>query len=461
MTQDNTGQPYQPFPPDGGAAGPVDGPHRDPVLFPLDVHAPGTPQPVPGRPSSPAPASRQRATTTTSPRRQQTVTTPAAPGPQPAPTKRPARPKKKWRLPYFWLFVSVVFFLYVRDNGETFQRIFSQLMSVLNIQTDEQRFEAFRLEHLPATLQLDPSRRPDDYQRIIITGSTGQERRRFFIERGDSFQYVSPRRKDRQIASERIYLASFDDDTYNRYYEANPRQTVTVRYVNGDGTIKVRLSDISYYHEMQVMCIPDDLESFLNNFPRTAFVPTAFLGNLMTSGVINNPDAGLLNERGEASASEQPGFPFPGRFRKSPEEEPTRINDRTTAGPDAVRDTVAPGGANAPTPDLIEARFPGGEEGWQTHLRSHLAARIQELKRAGQSGTVTLTFEVDEQGFVSEVKALPCDPASPFVCLGPETLLATVAIEAVQRGPRWEPAMRAGRPVRFFKRLPVTLRLLD
>ncbi len=352
--------------------------------------------------------------------------------------------------------------LYFQDNGQTFQRMFSRLLIALDFQTDERRFEAFRSQHLPATLQLDPRRRPDDYQRIIITGSTGQERRNFFIERGDSFQYSNPRLgKGKRVASERIYLANFDDAAYTGYFEANPRQAVTVIPVNGNGSIKVRLTDISYYHEMQVMYIPDDIESFKNNFPRTAFVPTIFLGNLMESGALNNPDAGQLNERGEASPSTRPDFPFPGRFRKSPADEPTRINGRADAGSTAVPDTLSSAGAATPTAGLREARFPGGEEGWQRYIRSQIGARIQELKRAGQSGTVTLTFEVDEQGFVSEVKALPCDPGAQPVCLGPETLLASVAIEAVQRGPRWEPAIWEGRPVRFFKRLPVTLRLLD
>ncbi len=63
----------------------------------------------------------------------------------------------------------------------------------------------------------------------------------------------------------------------------------------------------------------------------------------------------------------------------------------------------------------------------------------------GVSGRVVVTFVVDENGSVVDVKALS----------SPDRKLAKAVIKAVKKSPRWEPGRNAGKPVAVLQTLPV------
>jgi hypothetical protein len=104
------------------------------------------------------------------------------------------------------------------------------------------------------------------------------------------------------------------------------------------------------------------------------------------------------------------------------------------------------------------ARFPGGRKAWDEFIELEILRTRPRLQREGRFGTVHLSFLVDEQGFVSEVKAVPCKSVGTIDCLGPETYAATMLVEAVQRSPRWIPARRNGRTVTDTRREVIRVR---
>ena len=92
--------------------------------------------------------------------------------------------------------------------------------------------------------------------------------------------------------------------------------------------------------------------------------------------------------------------------------------------------------------------FPGGE----AEMRKYLGKSIkypQMAQDAGISGTVFLTFEVDKDGKIKDVKVLRgigggCDEE---------------AIRVVKAMPQWTPGKQRGKPVRVQFTLPVKFTL--
>jgi len=98
-----------------------------------------------------------------------------------------------------------------------------------------------------------------------------------------------------------------------------------------------------------------------------------------------------------------------------------------------------------------EAEFPGGNSGWMRYLTREIERNIDRLHDDGHSGNVVISFIIDEQGSVSEVHALPCDEGRIEKCLGAETLLAKIAVDAIKKGPKWKPASQNGHQVKSYR----------
>ncbi len=109
----------------------------------------------------------------------------------------------------------------------------------------------------------------------------------------------------------------------------------------------------------------------------------------------------------------------------------------------------------------IDAEFPGGTNGWTRYVTREIERNIDELQDDGRSGTVVVLFIVDNQGGVSEVRALPCSEAGVDNCLPPNSKLAEIAVNAIKKGPKWKPAVQNGRKVKAYRRQPVTFQLAE
>lgn len=107
----------------------------------------------------------------------------------------------------------------------------------------------------------------------------------------------------------------------------------------------------------------------------------------------------------------------------------------------------------------IDAEFPGGTSSWFKYVQRTIESNIDELQKDGKSGTVVVLFIVDKDGGVSDVHAMPCSESGVAHCLGAESKLAEVAVNAIRNGPNWIPAKLNGKNVNTYRRLPVTFRL--
>ena len=108
-----------------------------------------------------------------------------------------------------------------------------------------------------------------------------------------------------------------------------------------------------------------------------------------------------------------------------------------------------------------EPSFPGGDAAWATHLTKEIETSIDALSEENVSGTVVVSFTVDTSGQVSNARVESCCESGKKNCVSPDTKLAQVALQAVTKAPRWEPARRVadGKPVKSIKKQPVTFKL--
>jgi len=93
---------------------------------------------------------------------------------------------------------------------------------------------------------------------------------------------------------------------------------------------------------------------------------------------------------------------------------------------------------------MMQATFPGGAEGWtkylQQHLRAEVGAENLKVKRHHTvTQTVTVSFLVNKNGKISEVKVANPDEVHPK--------LAEEAVRVIKQGPDWIPATINGNPV--------------
>ncbi len=94
----------------------------------------------------------------------------------------------------------------------------------------------------------------------------------------------------------------------------------------------------------------------------------------------------------------------------------------------------------------VEASFPGGTGAWAKYVTKAITENVDKLKKSDY-GTCIIRFIVDTKGKVSEVEATTMR----------KSRLAKIAIEAIENGPRWNPATQNGKPVNAYRLQPVTL----
>ena len=94
----------------------------------------------------------------------------------------------------------------------------------------------------------------------------------------------------------------------------------------------------------------------------------------------------------------------------------------------------------------IEATFPGGPSAWQRYVTRAITAEQDEFTESDY-GTCVVRFVVDRNGIVSDVQATTMKGSK----------LAEVAVNAIRKGPKWNPAQQNGRQVNAYRLQPVTL----
>lgn len=102
--------------------------------------------------------------------------------------------------------------------------------------------------------------------------------------------------------------------------------------------------------------------------------------------------------------------------------------------------------------DSIEARFPGGLDGWRTFLEQHVHPKVAARHKAPPgSYTVTVSFLVNKEGKVSEVQILE-DPGYGT---------AEDVLKAFKHTPDWLPATINGKPVIYRQKQNITYRVTE
>ena len=128
--------------------------------------------------------------------------------------------------------------------------------------------------------------------------------------------------------------------------------------------------------------------------------------------------------------------------------------DGVLAPPEAVTGTAIIAGVDTKkqNPDSIflvvqiDASFPGGAAAWQKYVSNAIMKELDEFTNT-DFGTCTVQFIVDKSGTVSDVHALDMKG----------TKLAEIAVNAIRKGPKWNPAIQNGSKVNAYRRQPVTL----
>jgi len=95
----------------------------------------------------------------------------------------------------------------------------------------------------------------------------------------------------------------------------------------------------------------------------------------------------------------------------------------------------------------IESTYRGGMAAWQRFLLKNFRVPDADDAESGDA-TVVVQFIVDKEGNVSDVEALS-GPAG----------LQKEAVRVIRLSGKWEPAIQNGRPVRSYKKQPITIHL--
>jgi periplasmic protein TonB len=95
----------------------------------------------------------------------------------------------------------------------------------------------------------------------------------------------------------------------------------------------------------------------------------------------------------------------------------------------------------------IEASFKGGEAAWRKYLERTLNANTP-VDNGAPEGTYTVwvQFIVDKEGIISDVKALSSHGFG----------MEEEAVKVIKKGPAWVPAIQNGRPVKAYRKQPIT-----
>jgi N-acetylmuramoyl-L-alanine amidase len=99
----------------------------------------------------------------------------------------------------------------------------------------------------------------------------------------------------------------------------------------------------------------------------------------------------------------------------------------------------------------VEPTFPGGDAAWARYIKKIIENNIDTLAQENKSGTCRVLFIVDIDGTVREVSALTMKG----------TKLSEIAVEAIKKGPKWNPGNQNGQIVAAYKEQPITFTITD
>ena len=98
----------------------------------------------------------------------------------------------------------------------------------------------------------------------------------------------------------------------------------------------------------------------------------------------------------------------------------------------------------------IEARFPGGDSKWRQYLERNANGQVATDNGAPEGTyTTVVQFVVDKEGNISDVKALTNHGYG----------MEQEAMRAIQKGPKWNPAVQNGRQVKAYRKQPITFQV--
>lgn len=97
-----------------------------------------------------------------------------------------------------------------------------------------------------------------------------------------------------------------------------------------------------------------------------------------------------------------------------------------------------------------EAYFPGGEQGWRQFLETSLNPAIP-VDNGAPPGlyTVVIQFVVERDGRISDIRALTRHGFG----------MENEVMRILRKSPRWVPAVQFQRPVRAYRKQPVTFQV--
>ena len=93
-------------------------------------------------------------------------------------------------------------------------------------------------------------------------------------------------------------------------------------------------------------------------------------------------------------------------------------------------------------------KFPGGEEARNQYLSQNIKYPEEAIKK-GQEGTVYVSFIVEKDGSISNVKTLK----------GIGSSCDEEALRVVKEMPRWTPGLYKGKPARVLFNMPIYFKL--
>ncbi len=95
---------------------------------------------------------------------------------------------------------------------------------------------------------------------------------------------------------------------------------------------------------------------------------------------------------------------------------------------------------------LIEASFKNGDKDWMKYIQKNLKVP-DRTEKIGRGGTVIVQFVVDKDGNVRDVD----------IVRSVEYAIDEAAISLIEKSPVWKPASVNGRPVKAYRRQPLTV----
>jgi hypothetical protein len=100
----------------------------------------------------------------------------------------------------------------------------------------------------------------------------------------------------------------------------------------------------------------------------------------------------------------------------------------------------------------VEAFFSGGEAAWRRYLERNLNASIPANNGAPAGVyTVVIQFVVDREGVISDIRPLTKHGYG----------MEGEVMRVIQNGPKWSPAILNGKPVKAYRKQPVTFMVIE